>query len=148
MGAPHISNVGSYVKNVACGATRATAAGAGDNTAVTGAGIDRLGYNSAKFTVAYKTSLTAAATLSLQCEYQTSADNSSWDTAVVLQALTVVKTGAVSAFVGDLSFNLDLESLKRYVRFNFTPDLSAGATDTVDAAAVATLGGPNALPAA
>lgn len=147
MGAPHISNIGALVKNVACGAARVTAAGAGDNTAVTGATIDRLGYNSAKLTVAYKTTLGASETLQFAIEYQESADGSSWDTAVALQAATTAKTGSVTNSVGQVSHDVDLGAKKRYIRFNYTPNLSAGATDTADTAAVCTLGGAVEKPA-
>jgi hypothetical protein len=141
MANPNVSQIGKIVKLVACGATNAVAAGTGDNTAVTGASIDRLGYGSASFVIAYKTTLTAAKTLSFAAAYQESSDNSSWDTAVTLQASTVAATGAVTAEVGKVRFDLDLAGKKRYIRFNFTPDLSNTSTDVVDCAAVCVLGG-------
>ena len=147
MGAPHISDAGAKFKMVACGLTVATAAGTGDATAVTGASIDRLGYGSLKLCVAYKTSLTADKTLALAVAYQESSDNSSWDTAVALQASTVAETGELTAEVDEIVFDLDLGGKKRYIRFNFTPDLSHSGTDTAVVAAVATLAGAATLPA-
>lgn len=147
MGAPHISNIGSQVKVLACGAANGVAAGAGDNTAVTGASIDRLGYNSVKFAIAYKTTLGASETLQFAVAYQESSDNSSWDTAVTLQAATTAATGALTNSVGVVTFDLDLGGKKRYVRLNYTPNLSAGATDTFVTAASAVLGGAEVLPA-
>lgn len=147
MSDPKMSDIGSHVKNVACGAARVTAAGAGDNTAVTGVTIDRLGYESCKVTAVYKTTLASAQTLSLQMEYQESADGSTWDTAVVLQAATVAQTGVQTNKVGEVSYRLSLGGKKRYIRFNYTPDLSAGSADTADTAAVCTLGGAKVLPA-
>lgn len=147
MGAPHIADIGKYLKEVACNAGSLTAAGTGDNTALTGATIDRLGYGSATFVIAYKTSLTADKTLSFAVEYQESADGSSWDTATVIQAATVAKTGAATNAIGQVSFDLNLEGKKRYVRFNFTPDLSHSGTDTAVVAGTAILGGADLLPA-
>lgn len=149
MGAPHISNFGKLIKSVPCGASSATAGGTGDASAVTGATIDRLGYGSAKFVIAYKTTLTDTKTLSYAAEYQESADGTNWDTATALQASTVAKTGdSTTNFVGQVEFNLDLSGKKKYIRFNFTPDLSASSTDTALSAAVAILGGAEVLPAA
>lgn len=147
MGAPHISNFGALHKVVCCGAATATAAGTGDNTAVTGATIDRLGYNSVTFAIAYRTTLTAAKTLGFAAEYQESSDGSNWDTATALQALTTAETGAATNEKGEVEFDLDLGGKKQYIRFNFTPDLSHSGTDTVDCAAIAILGGAETLPA-
>lgn len=140
-------NVGAFLKALVCGAFSAVAAGTGDATAVVGATIDRLGYDSAKFIIGYKTSLTAAKTLAFAAEYQESSDGSSWDTAVALQASTVDKTGAVTDGVGEVEFNVDLSGKKRYIRFNFTPDLSHTSTDTAVGAAVCVLGGAQTVPA-
>lgn len=148
MGAPHMSDIGSYVKAVVCGAVSATAGGAGDNSAVTGASIDRLGYESCKLVIGYKTTLAASETLQFAVEYQESDDNSSWDTAVALQAATTAKTGAATNFHGDVEFDVDLGAKKRYIRFNFTPNMSAAGTDTAICMAVCVLGGSNVLPAA
>jgi hypothetical protein len=158
MGAPHIGQFGKFTKLQTCGAARVTAAGAGDNTAVTGATIDTRGYGSAKFCVAWMTTLASAQTLKIAAEYQESDDNSSWDTAVALQAATTVKTGAATAALGTTEFNVEFggkangtasasQTLgRRYIRFNYTPDLSAGSADTADTSAVAVLGGATDLP--
>jgi hypothetical protein len=148
MNPSYFRGIGKFLKALACGAASATAAGTGDNTAVTGATIDRLGYNSAKVAIAYKTSLTADKTLSFAVEYQESSDGTTWDTAVALQTATVAETGAKTNEVGEVTFDVDLSGLKRYVRFNFTPDLSHSGTDTVVCACTAILGGAVELPAA
>ena len=152
------SDLGGAIKAVFCGAINnsgepllATAAGTGDNTEVQGASIDRLGYDSAVVVVAYNTSLTADKTLSIAVEIEDSADNSSWDTAVVLQAATVEETGTAgtgSNNTGVVEIPVDLRGYSRYVRFNFTPDLSHSGTDTVDGICVALLGGADKLAAA
>lgn len=148
MGAPHISNSGAFIKAVPCGGARVTAAGAGDATKVTGETIDREAYGSAKLSIAYKTTLGASATLTFAVERQESANGTDWDAAVVIQDAAIAKTGAVTGFVGSVSFDMDFAGYKRYVRFNVTPDLSAGSADTADFQTVAILGGARALPAA
>jgi hypothetical protein len=148
MASPSIVNFGATCTGRACGLSSATAAGTGDATAVTGATIDRLGFGSGKLVISYLTSLTAAKTLSYAVEYQDSADGSTWNTAVAIQAATVAKTGAATAAVGRVEFNVNLNSLARYVRFNFTPDLSHSGTDTALSCAMFMLGGADTLPAA
>ena len=132
----------------AAGAVIITAAGAGDNTAVTGNSIDRQGYMSAKYVLSYVASLADGKKLSIAAEYQESSDNSTWDTAVALQASTLADTGGAggSKEAGMLEFDLNLKGKKRYIRFNFTPDLDAGATDTAALIGVALLGGRDVLP--
>lgn len=149
MSGPAFRNSGAFNKAVGCGAVSATAAGAGDNTEITGATINRAdhGYpQSAKVVVSYKTTLSASETLKFGLKYQTSSDGSSWDTAVVVQAATTDKTGAATNFVGEVEYDVDLSGLKQYVRFNLTPDLSASGTDTMVVSYVAMLGGARSLP--
>jgi hypothetical protein len=126
----------------------AVAAGAGDNTKVTGQSNDRQGKWSGKLVISYKTTLAATKTLSFAIEHQDSADNSSWDTAVVDLAATVEKTGALTDDYGTVVLDVNLSGRKRYTRYNITPDLSNTATDTVDWAAVLVLGGADVVPAA
>lgn len=145
---PSIRNFGAYCTTRACGLASATAGGTGDATAVTGATIDRQGFGSGKLSIAYLTTLAATKTLSFAVEYQDSADGSTWNTAVAIQASTVAATGALTASVGKVEFSVDLTGLQRYVRFNFTPDLSNTATDTALCAATFVLGGADELPAA
>lgn len=136
--------------------TVATAAGAGDNTKITGLTIDR-GVNlpkTAKVCIVSRSTLAAAATLSLAAEIQESADGSSWDTAVGLVigagtagALTVVQAGgAGGTFHTVTELGLNLLNRKRYFRINVTPDLSAGATDTASVSGVAVLAGHDVIP--
>jgi len=128
-----------------------TAAGTGDNTAVTGATIDRASYGmaqSAEVGVLWLAALQATETLDLAVEYQTSADGSTWDTAVALQASATVATGDTggSNESGITKFSLNMSGLKRYVRVNFTPDLSASGTDTAILMSLWALGGADTLP--
>lgn len=129
-----------------------TAAGTGDATKVTGQSIDLLrktNGGSGTLVTGGLTALTAAATLTIAVELQESADNSTWDTAEVVQAAT---TAATSAGGGNVHFVVQngilLKSRKRYIRFNITPNLSAGATDTALFSSVFVIGGDDILPAA
>lgn len=153
-----MKDIGAVIKNIACGGAIATAAGTGDGTAVTGASIDRkpkggIGFGSCTLALAYLTTLAAAKTLAFQVEVQESADDgagapASWETATVLQASTVQATGALTASVGILEIkDTGFSSRKQWVRYNFTPELSNTATDTVVANLVATFGGPDSMPA-
>lgn len=144
------TSIGSFIKVVPCSTGAGVAAGTGDNTAITGATINRLGYDSVQFAIVAKAVLADAKTLSIAASYQESADGSNWDTAVVLQAPTVALTGGTggSTEIGVVKFDLPLVTKKQYVRFNFTPDLNATGTDTFQVGAVAVLGGPDKLPAA
>lgn len=151
---PQTHNIGAYVKSAVACAGRLVAAGAGDATKVTGVSIDRAApggkiYGSCVIAIAAEAVLAAGKTLAFALEYQTSDDGSSYDTAVVLQASTVLLTdsGSGSTLQGILEFDLDLTGLKRFVRFNPTPDLNATGTDTAHWGAVCTLGAPNVLPA-
>jgi hypothetical protein len=134
------SNIFSNVRSFVCGLTNLTAGGTGDNTAVTGATINRshtiaLGngdngvtfLSNGKLIVTYKATLTASQTLSLAIAYQTSADGSSWNTAVTLLASTAVLDATGS---GVKEYDLALVDKPQYIRFNFTPDLSHSGTDT------------------
>ncbi len=141
------------VTPVFCAGGRLLAAGTGDNTAKTGATVDTRGYGSCMLVLGYHTVLTEAATLALAVELQESADDSTWDTAEVIQATTVCDTGTAggSTEQGFVRFKIDLtaaESRKRYIRFNYTPNLSAGATDVAEVIAIALLGGAQDKPAA
>lgn len=144
-----VKNVGRTLEVFNCGASHATAAGTGDNTAVTGATINRMvagtegdQLNSGKLILSYKTTLTDTKTLSYAIAYQESADGSSWDTAVALQASTVALTGASSTdALGTVEYNVNLHDKKQYIRFNFTPDLSHSGTDVAISSLVFVAGG-------
>jgi hypothetical protein len=128
-----------------------TAAGTGDNVKITGVTIDRYTANAMADSCVVQTgwlaALTAAKTLSLAHELQESADGSSWDTAEVIQAATVVGTGAGN-IRGVSVHDINLRGRKRYIRFNVTPDLSHTSTDTCTFHTVATLGGYDTIPQA
>ena len=131
-----------------------TAAGTGDATKVTGDTVDRKVSggsalaDSLVLVTAYLAALADTKTLSFAIELQESSDDSSWDTAEVVIAATVVATGTTGGTneTGVNVQNISLRSRKRYIRFNLTPDLSATATDTALFTASAVLGGYEQLP--
>lgn len=141
----------SLAKTVGVQGQSGVAAGTGDNTELTSAGIDRMGtgvggFLAAILAVTWKTSLTAAATLNLTVKISESDDNSSWGSDTTLINAEVQATGAQTNLVGTRELGLDLTQRKRYIRFKITMDLSAGATDTFVYGATLTLVGADRLP--
>lgn len=124
------------------------AAATEDNVKVTGETIDRQGYDSCVFALTGSSVLTEAKTASIAVEYQDSADGSTWNTAVAMQASTVAATGDTGGSTEDLlvELGLNLRPRQRYVRFNVTLDLSHTSTDTAMWTASAILGGKEATP--
>ena len=152
-----------------------TAGGAGDNTAVTGLTIDRQNLvpngkigalpatvtpTGALFEVYYECALAAGATITLKnALVEDSADGTNWAT-VYDQTGTngpvppqwpsagVVDTGGTGGTTqhGVVTFGTDIRRCRRYVRFDFTPDLSAASTDTGKFTVSAVLSGIHELP--
>jgi hypothetical protein len=129
--------------------TSIVAGGSGNNVKVIGTTLDREGFNagslpySAKFSVLFTTALSASETLSLAFDVQTSADNVNWtDFATTTSAIVASASGESQTSLG-----VDLTGAMRYVRCNFTPDLSNTATDTATLVACAFFAGFDRLPA-
>jgi hypothetical protein len=132
--------------------TAVTAGGAGDATAVTGVIIDRAALGWPKSIVAaipYTATLAQAATLSLAYTFQHGDASNLSDAATYASATTaVVATGGTggSTETGTFEVGINIEGAKRYVRLNFTPDLSASGTDTAALSAVIAFAGADRLP--
>lgn len=143
--------------------TSVTAGGAGDNTAINGAWIDRtLGgaiglAGSAKVVVAWKTTLAANKTLSLAFKMQdadTSGGSGSADAGVdaypngAAYASTAVATdsGSGSTLTGTSEFDVNLTGLRQFVRAVITPDLNASGTDTATIMSAYLLFGSDRIP--
>ena len=132
--------------------TAVTAGGAGDNTLVTGVIIDRAALGWPKSLVAaipFTTTLAQAATLSIGYTLQHGDAANLSDAATFATAnLAVVATGGVggSTETGTFEVGVNIEGARRYVRLNFTPDLSAGGTDTAALSAVLVFAGADRLP--
>jgi len=152
-------NVGALLRSaIASAFVSATAGGTGDNTAVTGLTVDRIDPNtgslagSVRFSVAWQAVLAAAATLTLKTvKIEQSSDNSTWDSTAYITftdpGVVATGPGGGGTVRGVTAFDADLSSAKRYVRIDFTPDLSAANTDTASLSATATLAGSDRLPA-
>lgn len=137
--------------NNAGAASLITAGGALDNVEVTGPTIDRLDAESGmarscRIDTQYLATLGAAETVSLRHRYQTSADNSNWDAAVEIQALTAKGAAGAGNTRGIDSHNLSLAGLKRYIRILTTLDLSRANTDTAQFGTSVVLGGYQNVP--
>lgn len=131
--------------------TAVTAGGGGDNALVTGVIIDRAAHGwpeSMVVAIPWLTTLAAAATLTISGVVQTGPD-AALASVRTLQtiAATVVATGVVTGGQGTMEVNVPLRGADRYVRLNFTPDLSAANTDTAALSAVLVFGGAERLPA-
>jgi hypothetical protein len=132
--------------------TAATAAGTGDNTAVTGAIIDRMAIGnpqSAVLAIPYTATLAAGETLSIGYTVQEGqAANLSDAETLQTAAAAVVATGpgGGGTVTGVFEVNVSMTGAGQYVRANFTPDLSASGTDTAALSAVLVFGGADRLP--
>ena len=133
----------------------ATAGGTGDNTAVLGTAIDRLAMAgvalNAEIILAFSAVLAATATLTLKTvKVQDSADGSTWADFATFTDPGVVATGPTGGgtVAGVVKFGVNLGSARRFVRVDYTPDLSASGTDTCQVLAVLNFGGFDRLPAA
>lgn len=131
--------------------TAVTAGGAGDNTLVTGVIIDRaaLGWpQSAIFAVPFTATLAAAASLSLAYTVQEGDASNLSDAATLQSAASAVIASSVGGgtVTGTFEVNVPLIGAGRYVRVNWTPDLSAANTDTAALSAVLVFGGAERLP--
>src|SRR6201986_3630052 len=90
------TNFGAYLSCVSIGAGTLTAAGTGDATEGTGQTIDRDGYDSGVVCISWAATLANTKTISFAVTVQESADGTTWDTAVAIQAATVAKTATSS----------------------------------------------------
>lgn len=153
MSTPQIENIGSLVAVVRAAAnTAATAGGSGDNTAVTGVIIDRaaLGWpQSCVVAVPFTATLAAAATLSVAITLQSGEAAGLGDATTFASRTGVVATGPSGGgtVTGTVELDVNLSGAGRYVRANFTPDLSAANTDTAALSEVIVFGGQIRLPA-
>lgn len=135
-------------------ASSAVAGGAGDNATVTGVTIDRLGFGNGSLAgvlnagVAYDAVLAAAATLSISYVVQDSDDGVTF-ASYRTGAASVVATGPAGGGAVNGVFDIgsiNLSSARRYIRLNYTPDLSAANTDTAALRAIGFAAGFDRLP--
>lgn len=130
-----IDSTAKKIVNQYIGYTDAVAGGSGDNTEVVNAtGIDCKNYSSALILVNGTTTLGDADTLALTVATTDSADNSTFTAKETLANAVTISTGGSggSTNTGSVGYVIDLDDYARYVKFSFTPNLSAANTDTAD----------------
>lgn len=157
-----VRNIGAYIApRFSKVETDVTAGGAGDATEVDGAWIDTDGFFSAQVAVFYSATLAQDETLSIAANYQdaTASDGTGAADYGAVYANAVVATGDTggSTETGVVTFDVDFlggtqgaadgTTANQYGRIQFTPDLSAGSTDTAKLYAVLILGGAEDQPA-
>jgi hypothetical protein len=153
MSSVEIENIGSKIAVVRGAAnTAVTAGGGGDNTAVTGVIIDRaaLGWpQSCVVAVPFTTTLAATQSLSLAMTVQSGETPNLADaTTLATRPDGIVASSAGGGTVtGTVELDVNLSGAGRYVRANFTPNLSASGTDTAALSEVIVFGGQQRLPA-
>ncbi|WP_158963916.1 hypothetical protein [Chachezhania sediminis] len=129
----------------------ATAGGSGDSTEVTGAIIDRLSIaspSSGVLAIPFSAALAEGETLTVGWEIEHGDEDDLSDAASFASGSAVVATGPTGGGTVTGCFNVDvkLRGCARYVRANYTPDLSASGTDTAALSALMICGGMDRLP--
>ena len=103
--------------------------------------------NSAKLVVGGIATIADTKELQLAVGYQTSDDNTTFDTAVyVLGSASTYETallasGALTNKPFQFTYDIDMTPLKRYVRIIYKPDLTASGTDTATLFGAVVVGG-------
>lgn len=140
MGLAHRKDATSEVKAVYGALSSATAAGSGDNSAVSGDVLDRLGYDSLKVVLTYKATLGGSETLTLKDIDIREGDSSDASDGTWAE---LIADAAVLSTTGDgtSEIDIDLSAYGRYVQVRYTPDLSASGTDTAQVGLTYILGG-------
>ena len=148
---PNVNGMAEQLKCAYAAISTALAAGTGDDTEVNGAALDVNGkYGSLKVALAYTATLTSTKTLSLTANLQT-ADDSSFsvnaeDFGVAMAKTAVAGGEGVTSATGIVELDFDLRGARRYVRIQYTPDLSHSGTDTCTVAAAYVLAGATTQP--
>lgn len=138
--------------------TSLTAGGAGDNAAITGQWIDRMAFGAgslplnAELVLAWQAVLAATKTLTLgTVKIEQSSDGVNADPTAYMTFTDpgIVATGPTGGATlrGAYKLNVFLGSAKRFIRADFTPDLSNTATDTAIVLALWNFAGFDRLPA-
>ena len=120
------------------------AGGSGDNTEVDCAYVDRRGFASLKAVIAYTATLQVGETLKIAANLQDDADGVGvgTDFGDALASTTVATgPGGGGTRTGVIELDFDLSGADRYARLQFTPNLSASATDVAELSAVYILAG-------
>ena len=120
------------------------AGGAGDNTEVDCAYVDRRGFASLKAVIAYTATLQAGETLKIAANLQDDADGVGVGTDfgdALASATVATGPSGGGTRTGVIELDFDLSGANRYARLQFTPNLSASGTDVAELSAVYILAG-------
>jgi hypothetical protein len=146
-----VQDIGAYINAHMAGYSDAVAGGTGDATEVDGPEFDRLGYRSCAVYLLYSATLAEDETLSLAANLQDSATTGTgyadYGTALASAVVATGDTGGSTETGATKVGDFDLTTANRYMRLQFTPDLSAANTDTSDVIGVVILGGKDVNPA-
>jgi hypothetical protein len=116
------------------GVVAATAGGAGAAAAAAGTAIDLTAlpdrFEAVAFTIAATATLAATKSLTVAAKIETSSDNTNWSDLTTSATVLSLTSTAGDTQTGAAVLDVSLEYASRYVRLNFTPDLSATGTDT------------------
>jgi len=139
-------DIGAYLKVHDLFVSALVAGGTGDDTEVTTQSVDTLGWGSFKFVILAHSNNTADKVLNVKTiKVEYSADDSAWDAATTLSASETLCTGTGDKY-GSYEYDSSLLGKKRYVRFLYTPDLTADDTDVAEVASLLILGGGDVSP--
>lgn len=155
----YTKDIANAIKAVPASAVAtATAAGAGDGTEVNGLDIDTINYqnryDSICFLIAVESALQDTETTVVTANLQDADDDGagspvSWaDVTDPAALLTLTGETGGTTERGIAKLGIDLTKVKRHIRVQFTPELSASGTDTATLYAVAVLAGAAELPVA
>lgn len=143
-------NIAAYLAGRFAGFVSATAGGAGDATEVDGPWIDRQGFESLMVALGFEAVLANTETLSFAFNLQDADDDQGTNAAdfgtAVASAVAVTGDASPSGtFRGVVEHGFNVLGARRYIRLQWTPDLSAGGTDTADIMALLILGRPQSI---
>lgn len=147
-----IRNIGALITCARAAANAAaTAGGAGDDTAVVGAIVDRLAIGSplsAVLAIPFTATLAEDETLEVDYTIQEGQEADLSDAATLKTGTVVAAEGPTGGgtVTGVVQVEVSVSPAGRYVRANYTPDLSRGATDTAALSALWIFGGMDRLP--
>lgn len=147
-----VNNSGARQIGKFCDYILATAGSTGDNTKATSEEVDRLvsgaGLSqSCKLLIPFTTTLDNAETLSATVGIIHSATTGAEAGAVVVAAAAVIQTAtSATTFNGCAEYDIDLAPYGRFIKFEITPNLSRGGTDTAVLMPCVVLGGFSATP--
>lgn len=149
-----LRNIGALITVMRASANvAATAGGAGDNTEVVGAILDRgkIGFpQSCVLAVPFSANLAAGETLSIGGVIETGNEDDLSDASDLhVVESSVVATGPAGGGTvsGTLEVMAPIMGAGLYLRAKFTPDLSAADTDTAALSSVVVFGGADRIPA-